>query len=1082
MNTSLRNARCSSPTSHHEYLHLISWLSWLLLLLFVVFTNALAETQCGGGEYKFDFDLVLIGGKDRLPPGQPFPADLRALLKPVAGGNSTHPALAAVPRIGIATSATAGGNGTAPTYVWPTWSARMLDQKCGLLGWMSGHKPAPRDVAENLSARLDENELKVPGDIVLPDHVVGNEDKLAQSLSGFRKQDSTPTLILFFSADTGSAEGGSIELGGSRYPVISGVTRAQSDIKKFLSENDRGNGPSRVILVLMDNSIPGNVRPVAISPPPFDDKDRKELPPRQPITKPPVTNPDSSGKFILRFSGSNTLGAKLIPELARGYLENRYADKKPKVTIIDGPPNARGEIVARQVTAVLADKTSVSITVQAHGSATAFKEDPNNGIRGVGLQGGFVDIGMSSRKIKPDELQLLEGAGLGKVGQFGPRQGDGGEHVIAMDGIAVIVHPVNPMDAQISLEDIRKIYSGQITRWEQLPGANGMTGEIRPLRRDNLSGTYDFFCEKVMEARAKRGSTDPTPEPLSAATEAFEDSNALVQRVTADRQAIGFVGVAYVGGSKPLAIKRTRADLPASAVLPDVEPVRDGTYPLARPLYLYTKNPAPEAASDFIRFALGDDGQRIVAQDGHSVHIVGSPVELPGQVTKDSTPPPPVPNVVLRLHGSNSIGGRLAGELAQQFMRERQVLQPEVQYGPVTETKEGKARDVYIIGDIDHDGRKVAIEIRPHGSSTAFSALREGRCEIGLASRKIRPVEYTEIDPDSRQSLRDILGDLTVSDRSAVGAENTIGYDGIAVMVNVANPIEEIDLRTLRDIYTGGRTSWEKGRRKINAYARDPRSGTYQFFKERVFPDGELAPGIPNQYEDGQKLAAAVADDPAAIGFVALPDAKGVKVLNLRERNSLPVAPNAQTIRSGTYPLTRPLYMYLARGMATKGTVTPQSLRLAEEFMKFVQSGSGQRIVEDDGFVRADIVPPCPVAGERTPWVVPFYIYFDTAKDQPTPQSRQDVAVWLTDAFRQTPECRTWSFRLTGYTDDVGGAEYNLNLSQRRALQVKRYLESQRYNVKSYEGLGMTRFIGDNGTEEGKRRNRRVEMVLEPPQ
>ncbi len=795
--------------------------------------------------------------------------------------------------------------------------------------------------------------------------------------------------------------------------------------------------------------------------------------------------PSASPKVLLRFSGSNTLGAELIPELAKVYLETTYAARKPNVSIIDGPKNDRGEVLTREVRAVFADKSSVSISVKAHGSATAFKEDPNNGVTKVGLEKGYVDIGMSSRKVKEEEVRLLEGAGLGKVDASGPRQGDGGQHVVAMDGVAVIVSPLNLMEAEISLEDLRKIYSGQITRWEDIPGVNGMTGPIQPVRRDNLSGTYEFFCDKVMGAKGKKGPADPTPEPLSAATKAFEDSNALVRHVTEERQAIGFVGLAYVGASKPLAIKKARADSSATAVMPDSESVRSGTYPLARPLYLYAKNPAPETVRDFILFALTDAGQRTVAQDGHSVHIIGSQFELPAPETiVEAGKPPRSEHVVLRLHGSHTIGGRLAGELAQQFMKERHVLQPRVEYGAETDTREGRARDVYIIGDIDKDGQDEAIEIKPHGSSTGFRALREGLCEIGLASDKIRPVEYNEVDPRSQKSLKDILGDLSVSERSNVGAVNLIGYDGIAVITNVGNPLEQIDIGTLRDIFTGTLTRWEQvpnslGRGKIAVYARNSQSGTYRFFEQKVFPNGRLAPGVHNQYEDGQKLAAAVANDPGAIGFVAWPDAKGVKVLKVHEENAQPVAPNGQSIRSRAYPLTRELYMYLARAIAQPGSVTPESLRLAEEFVGMVLSNSGQEIVQDDGFVPVAI--RMGTEGATGSLVIPFYIYFDTAKDQPTPESKRDVTLWLANAFRQNPEYRSWSFRLIGFTDDVGDDRYNLDLSQRRALQTKRYLESKLYKVKSYEGRGETEFIGDNRTENGRIQNRRVQMILEPP-
>jgi phosphate transport system substrate-binding protein len=813
----------------------------------------------------------------------------------------------------------------------------------------------------------------------------------------------------------------------------------------------------------------------------------------------------------------------------------------------------------------LDDGTSVSIDVKAQGTATAFKEDPAR-TTGAGLEARKVDIGMASRKIKPDEVRLLQD--LGKVDEFGPSQGLGGEHVVAIDGIAVIASPLNLMAREISLEDLKKIYSGQITKWEDVPGANGMSGEISPVRRDYLSGTYDFFCEKVMHMKAKKGPSDPTPEPLSAAKKSFEDSDALVNDVISDRQAIGFVGLSYVGDSKLLAIKATRNQMSEESVVPDVDSVRSGRYPLSRPLYLYTANPASDLVKKFIRFTLSDEGQRIVAQEAQSVHIVSSPYELPrlgapsitsptmanAEIGKafefalDASPkadrfqlsgavPPwltldrsrwiisgtptasgtfrinvraansegwgdasplqltigvganPL-NVVLRMHGSNSIGGRLAVELAEQFLRERKVFQPEILYGPETQTEEGKARDVYVVGDIDNDGKKGAIEIEPHGSSTGFVGLRKSICEIGLSSRKIKPAEYSEINPETKQSLKDILGDLNyIPERSVIAAENVIGYDGVSVIVNESNALDEIDFKTLRQIYTGQKSRWEdipesglQG--SISVYTKGPNSGTYQFFQGRVFPDGQLTRDAKNHYEDGQLLARDVSRDRNAIGFVALPDVRGDKVLRVREGDSRAFAPNANSIRSGSYSLVRPLYMYLAQSTGSGTQVTPASLRLAREFVQMVRSGSGQQIVQNNGFVPVAIICPgkdCPMESGQ-PWRIPFHIHFDTGKALIDARTKQNINIELAGVFDRNPQYRSWTFRLVGYTDNVGSPQRNLELSQRRALQAKRYLEGLLYSVRAYEGRGESEFIGTNDSEAGRAKNRRVEMILEPSQ
>lgn len=147
-------------------------------------------------------------------------------------------------------------------------------------------------------------------------------------------------------------------------------------------------------------------------------------------------------KTILRLSGSNTIGAKLAPALAEEFL------KQNRATQIRTESGENSEEIS--VLGVLPGDASPSrVVIHSHGSSTAFAD----------IQTGTSDIGLSSRKIKPDEVQNLK--------KFGDMTSLASEHILALDGIAVIVNRKNPVDA-LTKQQIAEIFSGEITNWSQL--------------------------------------------------------------------------------------------------------------------------------------------------------------------------------------------------------------------------------------------------------------------------------------------------------------------------------------------------------------------------------------------------------------------------------------------------------------------------------------------------------------------------------------------------------------------------------------------------------------------------------------
>jgi phosphate transport system substrate-binding protein len=286
----------------------------------------------------------------------------------------------------------------------------------------------------------------------------------------------------------------------------------------------------------------------------------------------------------LRVQGSNTIGAALLPALVQGQLRAQQAS-----AIEQQPGKMTNETV---ITALDAHGQPLSIDIAAHGSSTGF----------VALGRGEADLAAASRPINDSEVNQLKALGDLRSAMC--------EHIIGLDGVAVIVHPNNPLP-QLSTRQLAQIFSGQIQRWEQLGVAGGA---IRLYARDNRSGTYETFKALVLE---------PQHVGLSAHAERFESSEQLAARVGSDRQAIGFSSLAAVHGAKVLAV----AEGDAPAMLPERALVASEDYPLSRRLYLYLPANPKLQAKALVDFAQSPAGQAIVAQQGFvSQQINAQPV------------------------------------------------------------------------------------------------------------------------------------------------------------------------------------------------------------------------------------------------------------------------------------------------------------------------------------------------------------------------------------------------------------------------------------------------------------------------
>ena len=290
----------------------------------------------------------------------------------------------------------------------------------------------------------------------------------------------------------------------------------------------------------------------------------------------------------LRIQGSNTIGANLGPALVSAMLAEQGLHDIHSVPVI--PPNEHS------IVGTTAQGQQIRVDVAAHGSGTGF----------TALAAGLADLVASSRPIKDRELVDLE--------PLGDLKSPDAEQVIAIDGLAIILHPHNPLN-QLNTEQLAQIFSGQISRWEQLGGTGGA---IHLYARDDQSGTWETFKELVLNRNG---------QPLSSKAQRFESSEQLSDAVSHDPQAIGFIGLPYIREAKAVAI----VDGASQPMLPLTSLIASEDYPLSRRLFLYlppaTNNPWAKA---LVAFTQSPQGQAIVGQNGFVAQSVQADNVMPG--------------------------------------------------------------------------------------------------------------------------------------------------------------------------------------------------------------------------------------------------------------------------------------------------------------------------------------------------------------------------------------------------------------------------------------------------------------------
>jgi phosphate transport system substrate-binding protein len=426
--------------------------------------------------------------------------------------------------------------------------------------------------------------------------------------------------------------------------------------------------------------------------------------------------------------------------------------------------------------------------------------------------------------------------------------------------------------------------------------------------------------------------------------------------------------------------------------------------------------------------------------------------------TGESVPAPKPTDRVLSLRGSNTVGFSLAPKLVRAFLEYK---------GATDITVRDEMRDhetVWFHANLK--GTSLWVEINAPGTKFGFQSLAEGHTDVVMASR---PINKEEVDKLAK------LGDMT-----APASENVIATDGVAVIVHPNLGVTKLTTEQLRGIFSGQIKNWSEviggPSVPIHVFGRDKKSGTHDTFTSLVM-DGKEAATV-QQFEDSAALAHTVETTDGAIGYVGLPYIGQTKAVAIQDGEAEPMLPTPFTVATEDYPLSRRLFLYL-----------PESPKdpLARELVDFALSEPAQVLAGDVGFVplslkMATTKPPASapaayskLAGTATRLSLDFRFRLNSADlDSKALHDLDRLTRYLA-----SPINRGRKIALVGFTDAQGTSEKNVTLGRQRATAVADLLQRRGVTPQQIESFGSALPVAPNATEQGRARNRRVEVWLQ---
>ena len=235
----------------------------------------------------------------------------------------------------------------------------------------------------------------------------------------------------------------------------------------------------------------------------------------------------------------------------------------------------------------MAANPNVQITVAGGGSSVGIKSVAN----------GEVDIGDASRDAKASDVENIDGVELSDLV----------DNVVAYDGIAVVVSPnIHSSISALTMEQIYKIYTGEISNWNELGGPDL---EIYVNDRASTSGTRATFVELIEDSTGNALENFEEDGGTLAVDNVNQENSNVVTAVAGSQQAIGYVGLGYVNEDTCPAVS-------VDGVLPSTATIKDGSYPISRSLHMYTLGEPTGVVKEFIDYVQGAEGQNVVEEEG----------------------------------------------------------------------------------------------------------------------------------------------------------------------------------------------------------------------------------------------------------------------------------------------------------------------------------------------------------------------------------------------------------------------------------------------------------------------------------
>ena len=574
------------------------------------------------------------------------------------------------------------------------------------------------------------------------------------------------------------------------------------------------------------------------------------------------------------------------------------APAKPGMLPEVNPLEVRGDIITAGSSTVfplserLAERFrdegySGNITIDMIGSGAGFERF---------CVAGESDIANASRPIKQSEIDSCRAIGREPI-----------EFRVGTDALAVVVSKANTFISNASMDELAAIFTAE--KWSDVNPAWPNEAILRFIPGTD-SGTFDYFVEEVFKK-------DKAPLLNASNLQLSEDDNILVRGITGSPYAIGFFGYAYYEENTD-----TLNILSIDGVAPSAATVDDNSYPLARPLFIYSDarimQEKPQVAA-FINFYLTFVNEEIVAAG----YFPASPIALEGAMqawlTAMGQELPPVQTGMLPEVNPLDVRGDIITAGSSTVF-------------PLSERLAERFRD---------EGYSGNITIDMIGSGAGFERFCvAGESDIANASR---PIKQSEID-----SCR------------AIGREPIefrVGTDALAVVVSKANTfISNASMDELAAIFTAEKWSdvnpaWPN--EAILRFIPGTDSGTFDYFVEEVFKKDKaplLNASNLQLSEDDNILVRGITGSPYAIGFFGYAYyEENTDTLNILSING--VAPSAATVDDNSYPLARPLFIY---SDATIMREKPQVAAFVNFYLTFV----------NEEIVPAGYFPASPVAIE----------------------------------------------------------------------------------------------------------------------